>query len=432
MGKIEKKLPQITKGSSMYKLIVPEEVEEKIRYLLRKFPSTEWSGVLFYTHEGTFEDDNLVITCKDIYPMDLGNATYTEFRMSEDVASYMADNIELFDCDMGLVHSHHVMSTFFSGTDVSTLQEEGNERNCFVSLIVNNAGEYNAAITRKLQSKSEVTVKKLGISYEFFGDGEISVENAQSPEETKQVVSSDTIEYFMMEVERHTVSNHLDYLDKRFEEIQEKKRSTSTINAYNNFNAYDGKSYSSWNYNRESETPKSYLERSAEEASNSITKSKWWYDDDNKNRFNENEPMLWDWKKEEAEEKTEEEDIPFIDYTPDPDAIHAAAVHMITCSLLLNPDKCDLKQWIHKHMSKMYEKMFPDNGDMRYSSFEVYCDFIVEFMVRYFYDLNIPVGLEEDEIASIVAQALLDEISPYKEENEYMKKYCKTLEEYIL
>jgi hypothetical protein len=36
--------------------------------------------------------------------MDLGNATYTEFAMSEDVAAYMADNIELFDYDMGLVH----------------------------------------------------------------------------------------------------------------------------------------------------------------------------------------------------------------------------------------------------------------------------------------------------------------------------------------
>lgn len=99
-----KKLPQLIKGQSTYKLVVPENVEEKIRYLLRKFPSTEWSGVLFYTHEGTFEEGNLVVTCQDIYPMDLGNATYTEFAMSEDVAAYMADNIELFDYDMGLVH----------------------------------------------------------------------------------------------------------------------------------------------------------------------------------------------------------------------------------------------------------------------------------------------------------------------------------------
>ncbi len=92
------------KGSSIYKLIVPENVEKKIRYLLRKFPSTEWSGVLFVTHEGSFENNDLVITCKDIYPMDLGNATFTEFTMNEDVTAYMSENIELFDCDLQLVH----------------------------------------------------------------------------------------------------------------------------------------------------------------------------------------------------------------------------------------------------------------------------------------------------------------------------------------
>lgn len=103
-------LPPLIKRSNLYKLIVPRNVEEKIRYLLRKFPSTEWSGVLFYTFEGTFEGNDLVITCKDIFPMDLGNATFTEFTMDEDVASYMADNLELFECDMGLIHSHHNMS----------------------------------------------------------------------------------------------------------------------------------------------------------------------------------------------------------------------------------------------------------------------------------------------------------------------------------
>lgn len=98
------KIPPITKGLSTYKLIVPTKVEEKIRYLIRKFPHTEWSGVLFITHTGTFEDNDLVITCEDIYPMDLGTSGWTEFKMSEDVAAYIADNLELFDCEIGLVH----------------------------------------------------------------------------------------------------------------------------------------------------------------------------------------------------------------------------------------------------------------------------------------------------------------------------------------
>ena len=37
--------------------------------------------------------------------------------------------------------------TFFSGTDLNTLQEEGSDMNNFLSLIVNNAGQYTAAIT---------------------------------------------------------------------------------------------------------------------------------------------------------------------------------------------------------------------------------------------------------------------------------------------
>lgn len=83
---------------------MPKKVEEKIRYLCRKFPGLEWSGVLFTTHTGSFEDNSLEIHCQDIYPMDLGSAGFTEFKMDETVAGYIADNIELFDCDINLVH----------------------------------------------------------------------------------------------------------------------------------------------------------------------------------------------------------------------------------------------------------------------------------------------------------------------------------------
>ena len=67
--------------------------------------------------------------------------------------------------------------TFFSGTDTATLKEEGRDRNNFVSLIVNNAGSYTAAITRRIKSKQV----KESVSYEFFGDGE--------KQDTKEYVS---------------------------------------------------------------------------------------------------------------------------------------------------------------------------------------------------------------------------------------------------
>ena len=100
-------LPQLVEGHASYKMLVPAKVEAKIRYLIRKYPNTEWSGILFFTYDGTFENNDLVITCQDIYPMDLGTSGWTEFKMSEEVAGYMAENIELFECKLGLVHSHH-------------------------------------------------------------------------------------------------------------------------------------------------------------------------------------------------------------------------------------------------------------------------------------------------------------------------------------
>ena len=107
-------LPRLVKGPTTYKLLVPKNVEEKICYLIRKFPHTEWSGVLFYTHTGNFEDGTLEIHCRDIFPMDLGDATFTSFVNDESVASYIAENIDLFTCDMGLVHSHHSMGKSFA------------------------------------------------------------------------------------------------------------------------------------------------------------------------------------------------------------------------------------------------------------------------------------------------------------------------------
>ena len=91
--------------------------------------------------------------------------------------------------------------TFFSGTDTSTLLEEGKDRNHFVSLIVNNAGTYTAAITRK-------AVKDLTISgtlkYKSFDDTEIELGELE-PVKTQSTV----VEYFMLDVEKHEAQTSL-------------------------------------------------------------------------------------------------------------------------------------------------------------------------------------------------------------------------------
>lgn len=101
------------KKSDTFKLVIPEEVEKKIRHICQKIWKDEWSGTLFYKPEGSFEDGTLTIKCVDIYVMDIGTAAYTEFDMSPDVISYMTDNPDLLDCQMGLIHSHNNMSKEF-------------------------------------------------------------------------------------------------------------------------------------------------------------------------------------------------------------------------------------------------------------------------------------------------------------------------------
>ena len=170
--KNEKKSLSLIDRHSTYKLIIPDLVQRKIREWCYHFPTKEWSGTLFYTVEGSFEDNSLVITCKDIYVSDIGSATYTEFEHNADIVSYQAMN-DLLDCYTGLIHSHDQMATFFSGTDRNTLIEEGMDMPHFLSLIVNNAGVYTAKITRR------VSLQTSKITYPTFG-GESKSEEVES------------------------------------------------------------------------------------------------------------------------------------------------------------------------------------------------------------------------------------------------------------
>lgn len=86
------------------KLIIPNEVEKKIRFTCQQIWDFEWSGTLFFNYSGSFENNDLVITCVDFYVMDIGSTTYTEFDMNPDVISYMTEHPELLNCQIGLIH----------------------------------------------------------------------------------------------------------------------------------------------------------------------------------------------------------------------------------------------------------------------------------------------------------------------------------------
>lgn len=369
-------------------MVIPSSVEEKIRYLLRKFPSTEWSGVLFYSHEGSFEEGNLTITCRDIYPMDLGNATFTQFSMSEDVAAYIANNIDLFECDLGLIHSHHSMSAFFSGTDLSTLQSEGSDTSCFVSLIVNNAGTYCAAVTRKIQTEQEI--RNIGFSYEFFGEGTVaSVDPASNV--YPQSVKDTYIEYFMMDIDRQTVNNPLDYLDVRFDEIAQRKKEEEASKAHVNIYTKDSDDFDFYSWRKDKE-----LKSSTKEL-----------------------PLF--------SEQTDAKDITPDDWTPDPNLIYRAVSQMLACSFILG-DKFDLLQWVKRHMDTMYERIFPE-GEL---AIDDWVDFIVEYQLNHFSDPTTPEWVLEDwdYYRSTLASAMYDEVSKYYDFSKYIHYYSAMLLRY--
>lgn len=215
----------LIKLDTRYKMVIPSSVEQKIRHLCNRVWDKEWSGVLFYKTEGSFEDKSLVITCVDIFIMDIGSAAYTEFDMSPDVVAYMTEHSELMECQMGLIHSHDTMPTFFSGTDIATLKDIGRDMNHFVSLIVNNAGSYTAAITRKVKSSRIIHEN---FSYESFEGN--PVEATDSWEEEVE-----ELQYFMLDITNE--GNNCSFLDidarlaeiKKGKEVKAKTQEQGTI-----------------------------------------------------------------------------------------------------------------------------------------------------------------------------------------------------------
>lgn len=203
-----------------YTIQIPNEVEDKIRILCNEIHNVEWSGVLFYTVEGSFEN-NLKIVCKDILLMDIGNSTYTEWNMNSDVVAYITEYPELLQPNVyqGLVHSHNNMSTFFSSTDTKTLQEEGSDLNHFVSLIVNNEGTYTAAITRKVSLNQDI---QESVEYNSWGNSNKSEGKTYTRKKT-------IIEYFYLNVEICKNQEEKKKLKDRIEEIKEIKANKKPV-----------------------------------------------------------------------------------------------------------------------------------------------------------------------------------------------------------
>ena len=384
-------------GTYNYKLIIPAEVERKIRFTCQKVWNTEWSGTLFFTHEGSFENNDLVIRCVDIYIMDIGTQAYTEFDMNPDVIAYMTENPELLDCQMGLIHSHNNMSTFFSGTDTATLREEGRDRNNFVSLIVNNAGSYTAAITRRIKSKQVME----SVSYEFFGDGE--------KQDTKKYVSdADEIEWFYLKIEKEGENYSFPDMAARLEEIKQakaEKAKKAQTPAYSSgykpviANSYGTKAGPANLVNKEDSKPK------------------------------ETQPTLFDNMDDLSFD--DNYSLPYGQVTLDKVTLKSLVLQLITGSIIISNDsKIDITKWA-KSMPALYEKRF-GKGEEGMENFKMWADTYTEYLTWYVTDEKLEeLGYDEVEICAICAHDMIEELTKLPE-NDYIKGYIDALQKYLI
>lgn len=210
-------------------IILSEKLERKIRTYCALSPRREWSGVLFYTFKGDFKR-GLKIHAEDMYLMDQGTSAHTEFDMNKpEITRYMVMEGLTGHC-MGILHSHAVLASFFSGEDSDTLNTYGKEMNNFVSLIVNNEGKYVARVTRKMTFSGEQDIKLRGhCSYKLFNTDK---EVAKKVITAKKVPANSVwVEYADLVIVKPSIEEDFDTIS-RFEEISTKvyEEKTKAVN----------------------------------------------------------------------------------------------------------------------------------------------------------------------------------------------------------
>ncbi len=373
----------LKKQDNTYKLIITPELEEKIRFLCARFPNNEYSGVLFYDYTGRFEDNSLVLTAKDFCLMDYGSATYTEFDKSAEICNYMIEH-DLLECQQGLMHSHDQMSTFFSGTDLGTLQEEGSDMNNFLSLIVNNAGQYTAAITRKVKHIPHVTEV---LEYEFFGEETINIGNDEY-----DAIESYEIEYFFLNIEKPTVNIGYTDLFNRIEEISKDKTKITNISREPRANLIVDSTLKVTPLYKETNIPFSKANTAVQagvDTDESI--------DYNKYKFNETD-------------------------------LNNIVKQLLIGSPIFTPK--DLNEWVQK-MPTVFSKRFGE-GQKGLANYRAFIGYFVEFLVTEAFDDNLAEeGYLEDSQMAICAYGVLQKLHTFKT-NSFIEVIENEVERFII
>lgn len=411
--------------STSHKLILTKELIEKIQYVCVELPTLEWSGTLFYKVEGSFEDKNLVLTAVDMLVQDIGSAAATEFAPSPDIAWYMAQH-DLLNCQMGLIHSHNTMQTFFSGTDRITLSQEGADRNHFLSLIVNNAGSYTAKITRKIHYVEKAV---LSYGYDTFGEGKVQKNNLTVDKD--RVV----IEVFPLIIEKEK-SEKFKELAGTLKELRTKKTPV-TAPAYNPnyWQGSLGKPYGSKAQRgvyagpanvAQQTTPfpqqeTTYGGPTSMEISKTGTKYLNKIEDEDEFYFldGEDEPVA------NLDPSRWKEDIPYGKVRYDTLKVQELIKRLLVGSPLLKTD-IDIKEFV-KSMDTLYNKSFDSM-----TAFDDWAGSYIEFLIFQTEDESfVGLGCSIEEEQAILAHDVVEELDKLPE-NKWLTRYKNILSAYIL
>lgn len=408
------KLLELEKKSSSYKLLVSPELEKKIRYYLDRFPSIEYSGTLFYTVSGSFETNDLVINAFDFLLQDIGTGSYTEFSESPDVIGYMVEHPELLDETVyqGLMHSHHNMGAFFSGTDTSTLREEGSDRVHFVSLIIDTKGTYQAAITRVVVEEMKATGF---IKYPTFNNKEVVGNPITYSFNRKK------IEYFMLEVTRPELENPFQELSDRIKEVQEQKVKAAKAATPITYSTNKNESYTGYNNN--------YLD--PYKSNNTVPTNGISYQT-NVGRGNLSIPTNKNYEIPKNQLPFEEPDvdldtpIPYGYVKVDPELIQELIAQLITGDVNYFMEEGVTLKSLIPTCESMFELRFPDK-----KLFHAWAEQYVEFLVYYTEDPKLEM-YEDEVVAALIANDMSEILRKFITENGYIKSFVEILDRYII
>ena len=400
---------ELVHRQDIFKIVIPAEVEKKIRFLCKNIWDVEWSGILFYKVEGAFEDKSLIIRCVDLFQMDIGTSAYTEFNVSPDMATYMVDHPELLEEGIyqGLIHSHNNMATFFSGTDTATLSAEGNDMAHFVSLIVNNAGKYTAGITRKYKCVQTVSEK---YTYPTW-NGEVreGVETFDIEEEK--------LEWFNLDIVFEDATDDFETeMMERIKEIKESKKKAIPVykSGYPQYGNY-GKN----------------IAPTKEVGSTFPMDKEEYYGEEGRGWYQAKEVKETSGKQIELPfEQPEEEnlDIPYGIITVDKDIVQSIVRQLVTSSIIIsNESAVDVKKWANS-MENLYRRRF---GSVK--EFEYFASNYVDYLINYTYDGDVMAVISNDDstMAALLAHDVREELEKLPK-NPWLSVYIKLMDDYII